>query len=80
MPPWAFTSLAHSSYPCSNAWPSAEKSPVSDSDAPMVIGPVGWLVAAGVPLEVLELVHAARALNPSTVTAVMANTFPENRG
>jgi hypothetical protein len=41
---------------------------------------VGWLVAAGAPLEVLELVHAARALSPSTVTAVMANTFPENRG
>ena len=41
MPPWAFTSLAHSWYPFSNAWPSAEKSPVSDSDAPMVIGPVG---------------------------------------
>ena len=80
MPPWAFTSLAHSRYPRLNAWPSAEKSPVSDSDAPMVIGPVGWLVEAGVPLEVLELVHAARALNPSTVTAVMANTFPENRG
>jgi hypothetical protein len=46
----------------------------------MVTGPVGWLVEAAVPLEVLELVHAARALNPSTVTAVMANTFPENRG
>jgi hypothetical protein len=46
----------------------------------MVIGPVGWLVEAEVPLEVLELVHAARALNPSTVTAVRANTFPENRG
>ena len=80
IPPWAFTSLAHSWYPRSNALPSAEKSPVSDSDAPMVTGPVGWLVEAGVPLEVLELVHAARALNPSTVTAVMANTFPENRG
>ena len=46
----------------------------------MVIGPVGWLVETGVPPDVLELVHAARALNPSTVTAVMANTFPENRG
>jgi hypothetical protein len=46
----------------------------------MVIGPVGWLVETGVPLEVLELVHAVRALNPSTVTAVMANTFPENPG
>jgi hypothetical protein len=41
---------------------------------------VGWLVATGVPPDVLELVHAARALNPSTVTAAMANTFPENRG
>src|SRR5437764_1094500 len=46
MPPWAFTSLAHSRYPRLNASPSAEKSPDSDSDAPMVIGPVGWLVAA----------------------------------
>jgi hypothetical protein len=63
-----------------NAWPSAEKSPVSASEAPMVIGPVGWLVEAGVLLELLELVHAARALSPSTVAAVMANTFPENRG
>src|SRR5205823_13224294 len=80
MPPWAFTSLAHSWYPRSNAWPSAEKSPVSDSDAPMVIGPVAWLVAAGAPLEVLELVHAASALSPRTVTAGLANTFPEDRG
>src|SRR2546429_10013440 len=80
MPPWAFTSLAHSWYPRSNAWPSAEKSPVSDSDAPMVIGPVAWLVAAGAPLEVLELVHAARALSPSTVTAGMAETFSQSRG
>ena len=80
MPPWAFTSLAHSWYPFSNAWPSAEKSPVRDSDAPMVIGPVGWLVEAGVPLELLELVHAARALNPSTVTVPMANAFPANQG
>src|SRR5258707_5393507 len=80
MPPRAFTFLAHSWYPRSNAWPSAEKSPVSDSDAPMVIGPVGRLVATGVPLEVLELVHAARALSPSTVTAGLANTVPPNRG
>src|SRR5256885_13670497 len=80
MPPRAFTFLAHSWYPRSNAWPSAEKSPVSDSDAPMVIGPVGRLVATGVPLEVLELVHAARALSPSTVTAVTGKTFPPNPG
>jgi hypothetical protein len=46
----------------------------------MVTEPVGRLVETGVPLEVPELVHPARALNPSTVTAVMANTFPENRG
>ena len=46
----------------------------------MVTGPVGWLVEAGVPPEVLEFVHAARALNPSTVTAVMVNNVPENRG
>ena len=80
MPPWAFTSLAHSSYPFSNAWPSAEKSPVSDSDAPMVIVPVGRLVEAGVaPLELLELVHAVRALRPSTVTAARASAFPANQ-
>jgi len=28
----------------------------------------------------LELVHAATALNPSTVTAAMANAFPANQG
>jgi hypothetical protein len=47
----------------------------------MVIGPVGLVVEAGAgPLELLELVHAARALSPSTVTAVMANLFPANQG
>src|SRR5215472_8425902 len=80
MPPWAFTSLAHSSYPRLNAWPSAEKSPVRDSDAPMVIGPVGLAVEVGVLAGLPALVQAARALSPVTVMAAMANAFPENQG
>src|SRR6266851_5775911 len=81
MPPWAFTSLAHSWYPLSNAWPSAEKSPVRDSDAPMVMGLVVALPAgAGLLLEPLALVQAARTLSPSTATAVVAIAFVENRG
>jgi hypothetical protein len=63
----------------SNAWPSAEKSPVSDNDAPMVIGPLGLLVAAGLLLELL-LVQAASMLTPATRTALLANAFQQNRG
>ena len=37
-------------------------------------------ISAVTCLRVPELVHAARAFNPSTVTAVMANTVPGNRG
>jgi hypothetical protein len=51
----------------------------SDSDAPMVIGPVELLVAA-VPLVVLELVQAASMLTPSTTTALVATLVPVNRG
>src|SRR5215472_12148313 len=40
MPPLAFTSAAHSSYPFLKAWPSSEKSPVRESDAPIEIGAV----------------------------------------
>jgi hypothetical protein len=47
----------------------------------MVIGPVGRLVEAGAaPLELLELVHAATTLNPSTVRVAMVNAFPANQG
>src|SRR5260370_40449528 len=77
-PPWAFRSWAHSWYPLSNAWPSAEKSPVMDSDAPRVMGLVVALPAGAGLL--LELVQAARTLSPSTATAVVAIAFLENRG
>jgi hypothetical protein len=43
-----------------------------------VIGPVELLVAA-VPLVVLELVHAASTLTPSTTAALMAILLPVNR-
>jgi len=38
IPPWLLTSLCHSWYPRWKAWPSEEKAPVSDSEAPMTIG------------------------------------------
>src|SRR5580765_7993763 len=78
-PPWAFTSLAHSLYPFAKACPSAEKSPVLDSDAPMVIGPAdpaGVAVLWPGPLPV----QAARTLAPSTVRALMAKVVLRNRG
>src|SRR5215470_6536067 len=78
MPPWALTSLAHSWYPFLNAWPSAEKSPVRDSDAPMVRGAVDRPVGAGV-LDVVEFVQAARTLAPSMVPTARVTARAENR-
>src|SRR5271169_1193557 len=81
-PPWLFTSLAHRWYPLSNAWPSAVNAPlagVSDSDAPMVIGVVELPVGV-VPLEVLEPLHAASTLTPSTMTVLAATLVLVNRG
>src|SRR5436190_22570776 len=78
-PPWAFTSLAHSRYPFSKACPSAEKSPVMDSDAPMVSGPAdpaGVAVLRPGP----PPVQAARTLAPSTARALLAKVFLRNRG
>src|ERR1700751_5665468 len=81
-PPWLFTSLAHSSYPFWNAWPSARKGslapPLSDNDAPMVIGVLELLVGV-VLLELLELVQAASTLTPSRTTAPAVTLVPENR-
>src|SRR5215472_7038727 len=81
IPPWAFTSLAHRLYPRSNAWPSAEKFPVKDSDAPMVIRPVElrdevWPVVAPVP----TLVQATRTPAQRTAGALLANALITNRG
>src|SRR5437868_14774115 len=78
-PPWAFTSFAHSLYPFSNARPSAEKSPVSDSDAPIVIGASELLDELVPPLELL-LVQAARTPTQSTAAALTAIAWPENQG
>src|SRR5262245_34235130 len=78
MPPWAFTSLAHNWYPFLNAWPSAEKSPVRDNDAPMVRGAVDRPGAAGV-LDVVEFVQAARTLKPSMIPAARATACTGNR-
>src|SRR5215470_3186216 len=78
MPPWALTSLAHSWYPFLNAWPSAEKSPVRDSDAPMMRGAVDRPGATGA-LDVVEFVQAARTLKPSMVPAARATACTENR-
>src|SRR5512142_1296135 len=78
-PPRAFTSLAHSLYPRSNACPSAEKSPVRDSDAPMVIGPAEPVGEAVPPLGPPPLVQAARTLTPSTATAPLASARLQNR-
>jgi len=66
-------SAAHSWYPRSNAWPSAEKSPDSDSDAPIVIGDL----LAPLELEPLLLVELLLLLEPphaasNTVTAATA--------
>jgi hypothetical protein len=46
--------------------------PSSDSDAPMVIGPVAVLLGAAAPLVVLELVQAASTLIPRTRAALLA--------
>src|SRR6266567_4680177 len=75
MPPWAFTSLAHSWYPRSNAWPSAEKSPASDSDAPMVIGPVGCLVGAGI-IRMRPRPHLRWLYRSAAFPAVECGEFP----
>src|SRR5690349_1294778 len=78
-PPWAFTSLAHSLYPFAKACPSAEKSPVLDSDAPMVIGPADPADVAvlwpGPPPE-----QAARTLAASTARALLAKVLLRNWG
>jgi len=50
-------------YPCSVAWPSAAKSPVRESEAPMVMGP--WWIEVGV-LEVKE-VDEPQALKPTRI-------------
>jgi hypothetical protein len=52
---------------------------VSDSDAPMVIGPVE-LLAGVVTLVVPELLQAASMLTPSTTAAPVATLVPVNRG
>src|SRR5260370_40733007 len=80
MPPRAFTSLVHSSYPFSNAWPSAEKFPVRDSDAPMVIRLVELVGEVGRLVELPVLVQAARTLAPSTARALRGKALPENQG
>jgi hypothetical protein len=66
-------------YPFSNARPSAEKSPVSDSDAPIVIG-APELLGAVPPLDVLPPLQAARTPAESTATALSAIACPENQG
>src|SRR5215472_3125435 len=82
-PPWAFTSLAHSWYPLSNAWPSARKGslapPLSDRDAPMTIGVMPLFVGV-VPLELLALVQAASTPMPSSTVVLATNLVPVNRG
>jgi hypothetical protein len=65
------TSLAQSSYPRWNAWPSAEKSPVSDSEAPIRIGDLLVLLALPPPLLLL--------LQATTPTARAAAAKDTNR-
>src|SRR5580693_2010874 len=87
-PPWALTSLAQSSYPFWNAWPSAAKFPVRDSDAPMVRGPVELLgemvLPMPPPMPLLSLLllplQAARTPAESTARALTAIAFLENQG
>jgi hypothetical protein len=58
------------------AWPSAENWPVSDRDAPIVIGPVELLVGLLVLLALfglLPLVQAASTPTPRSTTALAAN-------
>src|SRR5215472_8550086 len=43
-PPCLLISAAHRLYPRSKAWPSSEKSPDSDKDAPMSSGPEDLLL------------------------------------
>src|SRR5437660_8408388 len=43
-PPFLLTVSAHSLYPCSNALPSAEKSPERDNETPILMGVLGWLL------------------------------------
>jgi hypothetical protein len=74
------------------AWPSAEKSPVRESDAPMVMGAAdAELEVLGLELELaalvlelllllLPLLQAARTLTESAATALRAMAFLENQG
>jgi hypothetical protein len=91
MPPLAFTSLAHSVYPFSKAWPSTALSPVRDSEAPIVIGAddaeadvlaleLELVLVLELLLLLLLLVQAARTLTESTATALRAMAFMENQG
>ena len=63
MPPPLLMLSTQSWYPYSVAWPSAAKSPVKGSEAPMVMGP-RW-IGVGV-LEVKE-VDELQALKPTKV-------------
>ncbi|MGH8889491.1 MAG: hypothetical protein ACRDV3_06970 [Acidothermaceae bacterium] len=71
MPPLAFTTLAQVWYPFCAAVPGSEKSPVSDSEIPIVIGePVGLAAAAEPPAELAGA--AADELPPAGVLAAGA--------
>ena len=70
IPPWLLTTLCHSWYPRWNATPSAEKSPVSDSDAPIRIGGLEPAVLPDALLDGLLLPQAASTAAVSAATAV----------
>src|SRR4029077_11115884 len=62
-PPFLLMSCTHRSYPCISAFPSVEKSPLSDKETPIVIGAWGDAVVLAV-----ELPHAARTrAHPATI-------------
>ena len=70
IPPWLLTTLCHSWYPRWNATPSAEKSPVSDSDAPIRIGGSEPAVLPDALPAGLLLPQAASTAAASAATAV----------
>src|ERR1022692_2400798 len=79
IPPWLLTSLTHSWYPRWNAWPSAEKSPVSDSEAPIRIGCEPDALPDE-PLPLLPQAASTAASNGSGVATAGGQHRREQRG
>src|SRR5476651_2469747 len=69
-PPLAFSSWAHRSYPWTRALPSPEKSPVRETETPIVIGVPAWAVPPVPPLLLPQAVRPSADTVRIEVTVV----------